>query len=58
MLRKILTPPQLSTPELEPAKRWPVYLGLAGAVVLALTLYFNTLSLPFFQDDVIHLRWL
>jgi hypothetical protein len=35
-----------------------LYLGLAGAVVLVLTLYLNTLSLPFFQDDVIHLRWL
>jgi hypothetical protein len=58
MLRRILTPPQLTTPQRESARRWPLYLGIASAVTLSLVLYLNTLSLPFFQDDVIHLRWL
>lgn len=58
MPRRILTPPTLApiTPEL--AKKWPLYVGAGLAIALTLMLYLNTLSLPFFQDDVIHIRWL
>ena len=40
------------------ALRWPLVLGVAAAIALSLALYLDTLSLPFFQDDVIHIRWL
>ncbi len=58
MLRRILTPPTLKPVTREDAPRWPLYLGLVLAIVLTGVLYLNTLSLPFFQDDVIHARWL
>ncbi len=58
MLRRILTPPVLKPVSREAAPRWPLFLGLALALVLTFVLYLNTLSLPFFQDDVIHARWL
>lgn len=58
MLRRILTPPLLKLVSREAAPRWPLFLGLALALVLTFVLYLNTLSLPFFQDDVIHARWL
>lgn len=58
MLRRILTPPSLQPVSREAAPRWPLFLGLALAIVLTGVLYLNTLSLPFFQDDVIHARWL
>ncbi|MBI5563575.1 MAG: hypothetical protein HY870_01680 [Chloroflexi bacterium] len=58
MLRRILTPPTLKPLSYEAAPRWPLFLGLALALVLTFVLYLNTLSLPFFQDDVIHARWL
>ncbi len=58
MLRRILTPPTLKPASCEAAPRWPLFLGLALALVLTFVLYLNTLSLPFFQDDVIHARWL
>lgn len=40
------------------ASRWPLYAGLAAAVWAAFFLYINTLSLPFFEDDFAHIRWL
>jgi hypothetical protein len=40
------------------ASRLPLYAGLAVAVWLAYLLYINTLSLPFFEDDFAHIRWL
>ena len=58
MLRRIITPPTLKPVVREAAPRWPLFLGLALALVLTFVLYLNTLSLPFFQDDVIHARWL
>lgn len=58
MLRRILTPPTLKPVAPEAPSRWPLYVGLMLAVVLTLVMYLNTLSLPFFQDDVIHARWL
>ena len=58
MLRRILTPPTLKSVAPEAASRWPLYVGLMLAVVVTLVMYLNTLSLPFFQDDVIHARWL
>jgi hypothetical protein len=58
MLHRILTPPTLKPITREAASRWPLFLGLALALVLTFVLYLNTLSLPFFQDDVIHARWL
>ncbi|CAG0935696.1 hypothetical protein TFLX_04545 [Thermoflexales bacterium] len=58
MLRKLITPPVLRSIDYEEAPPWPLYVGLSLAGLLILTLYLNTLSLPFFQDDVIHLRWL
>jgi hypothetical protein len=58
MRRSFIVPPKLNSLTPEPARKWPLYAGLAGAVALTLALYLNTLSLPFFQDDVIHLRWL
>jgi hypothetical protein len=57
-LKSALTPPQIAPASGAPAPRWPLYAGIALAVGLALALYLNTLSLPFFQDDVIHIRWL
>lgn len=58
MLRQFISPPSLKPIVAEPAARWPLYLGLMAALALTLLLYLNTLSLPFFQDDVIHARWL
>jgi hypothetical protein len=58
MLRRLITPPILRPVTREAASRWPLYAGLGAASLLMLMLYLNTLSLPFFQDDVIHLRWL
>ena len=58
MPRRILTPPTLAPITPEPAKKWPLYVGAGLAIALTLALYLNTLSLPFFQDDVIHIRWL
>ena len=55
---RIPTPPTLKPIPPEPAARWPLFLGLALALLLTFGLYLNTLSLPFFQDDVIHARWL
>jgi hypothetical protein len=40
------------------ASRLPLYAGLAIAAWLAYLLYINTLSLPFFEDDFAHIRWL
>ncbi len=57
-LKHYLTPPLISSATPAPALRWPLYAGTALAVGLTLALYLNTLSLPFFQDDVIHIRWL
>lgn len=58
MLRRILTASTLKPVSHEAAPRWPLFLGLVLALVLTFVLYLNTLSLPFFQDDVIHARWL
>jgi hypothetical protein len=55
---RILTPLALKPLPTETAARWPLFLGLALALLLTFGLYLNTLSLPFFQDDVIHARWL
>ena len=57
-LRRFITPQQLAPTPVAPAARWPLYAGIALAVGLTLALYLDTLSLPFFQDDVIHIRWL
>ncbi|HEY4690583.1 MAG TPA: hypothetical protein VIK33_14815, partial [Anaerolineae bacterium] len=57
-LKSVLTPPRIAPAPGAPASRWPLYLGLAAALALSLALYLDTLSLPFFQDDVIHIRWL
>ena len=57
-LRHLLAPPLLAPAPAPRAARWPLYAGIALACGLALALYLNTLSLPFFQDDVIHIRWL
>src|SRR5512136_2314459 len=58
MLHRLVTPPILKTVDHEPALTWPLYAGLGFAGLLIFALYLNTLSLPFFQDDVVHLRWL
>jgi len=57
-LRRFITPPQIAPSPTAPAARWPLYAWIVLAVGLTLALYLNTLSLPFFQDDVIHIRWL
>lgn len=57
-LRQFLTPPRLAPGLAVPAPRWPLHAGVVLAIGLTLALYLNTLSLPFFQDDVIHIRWL
>ena len=49
---------RLPPPTAPPAPRWPLLAGVALAIGLTSFLYLNTLSLPFFQDDVIHIRWL
>ena len=53
----VFIPPTVLPAAYPPAKKWPLYVGIALAVGLTLLLYLNTLSLPFFQDDVIHIRW-
>jgi hypothetical protein len=58
MLHRLIIPPPLKTETRAAAPMWPLYLGLGVASLLIAALYLNTLSLPFFQDDVIHLRWL
>jgi hypothetical protein len=40
------------------ASRRPLYLGLFVGIWLGYALYANSLSLPFFQDDFGHIRWL
>ncbi len=57
MWRNLFSPPTVFPAEYEPGKQWPLYVGIALAVGLTFLLYLNTLSLPFFQDDVIHIRW-
>lgn len=51
--------PAITAPIARPkASRLPLYAGLGIAVWLAYLLYINTLSLPFFEDDFVHIRWL
>jgi hypothetical protein len=38
--------------------RWFLFFGLALGIWLSSTLYVDTLSLPFFEDDPGHIRWL
>ncbi|HET7087872.1 MAG TPA: hypothetical protein VFL17_04415 [Anaerolineae bacterium] len=57
-LKSVLTPPRIVPAPAPLAPRWPLYAGVALAIGLTSLLYLNTLSLPFFQDDVIHIRWL
>lgn len=40
------------------AKKWPLYTGIFLAIGLSLYLYAGTLTLPFFQEDSMHIRWL
>ena len=53
----LFSPPSVTPAQYEPGKKWLLYVGIAAAVGLTLVLYLNTLSLPFFQDDVVHIRW-
>jgi hypothetical protein len=38
--------------------RWLLYAGIIAAIWLSYTLYAGTLSFPFLQEDVSHIRWL
>lgn len=38
--------------------RWGLFAGLMAGIWLTMALYTNTLSLPFFEDDYSHIRWL
>ncbi|HLF29087.1 MAG TPA: hypothetical protein VJG32_22390 [Anaerolineae bacterium] len=58
VLRRLFASAPLTPIPAAPAPRWPLVAGVALAIGLTLVLYLNTLSLPFFQDDVIHIRWL
>ena len=51
-------PPQIISPALPPAGRLPLVVGVIIALWLTFYLYANTLSLPFYQDDFGHIRWL
>lgn len=51
-------PPKIISPALPPAGRLPLVVGVIIALWLTLYLYANTLSLPFYQDDFGHIRWL
>ncbi len=42
----------------EHANPWPLLVGTALAVWLVYAFWSGTLSLPFFEDDFVHLRWL
>lgn len=40
------------------APRWPLLAGVLAAGIVTMILYGDSLGLPFFQDDTIHIRWL
>jgi hypothetical protein len=50
--------PQVSRIFRQPAKRWPVYIGVMLAIWISFALYADTLGLPFLQEDSTHIRWL
>ena len=51
--------PIIAAAEMRPrASRLPIYSGVIVAVWMAYLLYINTLNLPFFEDDFVHIRWL
>ncbi len=51
-------PSTILSPTLPKANRWPLIIGLVIGLWLTFYLYINTLSLPFYQDDFGHIRWL
>lgn len=59
-VRHRLTPGRSAAPRgvAPEAPRWLLWLGVCLGVWLGYLLYADTLSLPFFEDDPIHLRWL
>lgn len=51
--------PSVTRAIISPANfRWILFLGLALGIWLSSALYLDTLSLPFFEDDPGHIRWL
>lgn len=60
MLRELLSlrPVPLKPVPKPRALRLPLYVGVFFAGLLTLILYADSLGLPFFQDDTIHVRWL
>jgi hypothetical protein len=58
-MNRLLQPvEQLHPPRRPPAQRWPLWLLAMLAAMLAIALYADTLKLPFFEDDPVHIRWL
>lgn len=51
--------PSVTRASIPPANlRWFLFFGLALGIWLSSALYVDTLSLPFFEDDPGHIRWL
>jgi hypothetical protein len=51
-------PPALKPASKTDAPRWPLLVGVFMAGLVTMGLYADSLGLPFFQDDTIHVRWL
>ncbi|MCB0000559.1 MAG: hypothetical protein KDE56_32560, partial [Anaerolineales bacterium] len=40
------------------ARRWPLVVGVVVGIWFSYWLYSSSLSLPYLQEDVTHIRWL
>lgn len=58
LTRYFRRPATISALPVEPASRWPLYVGVFLGIWLSLYLYADTLSLPYLQEDSAHIRWL